>query len=256
MKRLHRHRFNLIEILIALGILAIGMVAVLGLFPVGFATTRDAMAESSSADAADQMLHMWQYKLKTPSNWTKFIGGSDPTPTSPPNPTTGASTDSTAIPAAKQSQNNVITTQSWGASSTSAEWDLIEPFTAGCVIKDNTVPGLYKIIRFVHTTSDAIPSGLAKDEPFYDATQDILDFEAVAKVWKERFWVDSNNNNKRPPQYVGETGTNIDPAEDPAELLNYGRAVVLNLEISWPANQPDPAKRKKALYRLELFNGN
>jgi Tfp pilus assembly protein PilV len=232
MKRLHRHRFNLIEILIALGILAIGMVAVLGLFPVGFATTRDAMAESSSADAADQMLHMLQFKLKQKNtvgvyqNWIDMVGTS--------------TTSGTGIPTVPATQSDVVI-PAWSlATPAAANWAQIEPFTAGCVIKDASTVGLYKIIRFVHTkASDVIPAAGnsdAKDEPFYSASDDILDFEAIAKVWKEKF--------------------NVDPASGAAGELTWDKAVVLNVEISWPANQPDVSKRKKALYRLELFNGN
>ena len=129
MKTVKKQAFNLIEILIALGILAIGMVAVLGLFPLGFATTRDAMAESSSADAADQMLHMLQFKLKDQTVWTNIIVNHQ-------------------IPSTKPVAN-------WntGLPDSDTAWARIEPFTAGCVLKKETsagvyTPGLYKIIRF------------------------------------------------------------------------------------------------------------
>jgi type II secretory pathway pseudopilin PulG len=233
MKWVRHQRFNLIEILIALGILSIGMVAVLGLFPVGFATTRDAMAESSSADSADQMLHMLQFKLKQKDsfgvyqNWIDMVGT-----------TSGPGAGLPTAPAAEVP----ISIKDWNPAlaATDAKWLLIEPFTAGCVIKSST-PGLYKIIRFVHTTpATVIPNvpspgaaNPASGEPYYYANEDILDFEAIAKVWKVPFTVDGTA----------------------AGNLGWDRAVVLNVEISWPANL-EYAKRKKALYRLELFNGN
>jgi prepilin-type N-terminal cleavage/methylation domain-containing protein len=221
MKTVKKQAFNLIEILIALGILAIGMVAVLGLFPLGFATTRDAMAESSSADAADQMLHMLQFKLKDQTVWTNIIVNHQ-------------------IPSTKPVAN-------WntGLPDSDTAWARIEPFTAGCVLKKETsagvyTPGLYKIIRFADKTpEETIPAGnAAEGEPYYNSTADIIDFEAIAVVWKEPFWVDLNN----------------DGIHQVSEDLGYDRAVVLNVEICWPANLPDISKRKRALYRLELFN--
>lgn len=48
--------FNMIEILLALAVIAIGMTSVLGLFPVGLNASRNAVAENCSADIADQMV--------------------------------------------------------------------------------------------------------------------------------------------------------------------------------------------------------
>lgn len=243
MKRVRNYRFNLIEILIAMGVLAIGMVAVLGLFPVGFATTRDAMAESSSADAADQMLHMLQYKLKNQIEWTALIG-TDADPGSIPE-YAGLGLPATPIPPTWTNNTGFVDINTaWNSSvpPDDAKWLLLEPFTAGCVIMPNdptTVKGRYKILRFADrklVDTDPVevipartlpPENKAAGEPYYNAASDILDFEAIALVWKEHFSV----------------GT----------PLNYEKAVVLNVEISWPANQPY-LKRKKALYRLELFN--
>lgn len=49
-------RFNLIEIALAIGILAIGMTAIVSLFPLGFQETRDSVGENYSSEAADSML--------------------------------------------------------------------------------------------------------------------------------------------------------------------------------------------------------
>jgi type II secretory pathway pseudopilin PulG len=50
------HFFNMIEVLLALTVIAIGMTSVLGLFPVGLNASRNAVAQNMSADVADQMV--------------------------------------------------------------------------------------------------------------------------------------------------------------------------------------------------------
>ncbi len=51
----HKH-FNLIEIALAIAILAIGLTAIVSLFPVGFNEIRDSIGENYSSEAADSML--------------------------------------------------------------------------------------------------------------------------------------------------------------------------------------------------------
>ena len=48
--------FNMIEVLLALTVIAVGMTSVLGLFPVGLNASREAIAQSCSADVADQTI--------------------------------------------------------------------------------------------------------------------------------------------------------------------------------------------------------
>ena len=49
-------KFNLIEIALSLGILAIGLTAIVSLFPLGFQEIRDSIGENYSSEAADSML--------------------------------------------------------------------------------------------------------------------------------------------------------------------------------------------------------
>jgi len=80
LRRRVRHCFNMIEIVIAMGIIAIGVIGVMGLFPIGVNANRDAMAENYAADSAQQFLQMFAHWLKsdtlvTPSKtaWEVFI---------------------------------------------------------------------------------------------------------------------------------------------------------------------------------------
>ena len=57
MKQFRRHPFTLVEILIALGICAIGVCSIMVLFPIGASASRDAAMVGYASNAADQMLH-------------------------------------------------------------------------------------------------------------------------------------------------------------------------------------------------------
>jgi len=70
--------FNLIEVTLAIGIVAVGMAGLMALFPIGFNATRDAIGESYSADTADQLLHVMAYQVKQSSaDWNSLLGVND-----------------------------------------------------------------------------------------------------------------------------------------------------------------------------------
>jgi type II secretory pathway pseudopilin PulG len=68
--------FSLVEVVLALGILGIGLVQVMRLFPVGLSSVRDAVAERYAADSADHFLHQIALQLKNSSNeyanWQRY----------------------------------------------------------------------------------------------------------------------------------------------------------------------------------------
>lgn len=71
-----RVAFSLVEVVLGLGLIAFGIVSILGLFPVGLSATRDAISESYAADSVDEFLHFLASRLKDPSsdfqNWNDF----------------------------------------------------------------------------------------------------------------------------------------------------------------------------------------
>ena len=71
-----RRAFNMIEVVLGMGLIAFGMISTLGLFPVGLTANRDSIAESYAADSADQFLHYFAVRLKMSDNdyenWTQF----------------------------------------------------------------------------------------------------------------------------------------------------------------------------------------
>ena len=81
---MRRSQFNMIEVVLALGVVAIGAVSLMALFPVGFGAGRDAAAESFAADSADQFLHWFAARAR--NNWSTFMQGGSafPLPTQKP----------------------------------------------------------------------------------------------------------------------------------------------------------------------------
>ena len=58
-----RHPFNLVEIALATAVLAVGVSAVLALFPVGASTSRSAVAENAVANIAEYMMSDLQTRI-------------------------------------------------------------------------------------------------------------------------------------------------------------------------------------------------
>jgi type II secretory pathway pseudopilin PulG len=74
-----RHPFNLIELMLALGVIVIGLVSVLALFPIGANANRDAAAENYASQAAEQTLSlMAKYITTSDANWVTFVSGGSP----------------------------------------------------------------------------------------------------------------------------------------------------------------------------------
>jgi len=168
--------FNMVEIAIALAVVAIGVVSIVALFPVGLEATRDAIADSYAADAADSFLHYKTGQLKT--SWV--------------------------LTNIKSDQSLVPTTTPSGAGVTM-------PGTSTTIIDGSN--GTFLI-------------------------QQGADFSGVFRMW----W--------SPVFYSYYNGT-----QWTSDDLLPGKAIGLNLEVSWPAQAPYD-KRRRALYYLEVFNPN
>ena len=61
--QLRKFQFTLVEVLIAMGICIVGVVSIMGLFPVGANATRDANMAFYADQAAEQMLYFTQYAV-------------------------------------------------------------------------------------------------------------------------------------------------------------------------------------------------
>lgn len=75
-----KHNFSLIEIMVALGVVLIGICSVMVLFPVAANASRDSAVEIESAHAAEQFLNYMKYQFENNPAWlANRIDSSKPT---------------------------------------------------------------------------------------------------------------------------------------------------------------------------------
>ena len=156
------HSFTMIEIVLALGVITIGVIAVLGLFPVGLNAGRDAVAESHACEAADQFLHYVEFCIRNDldedgnavaDGWEYWIWDGNTTQEIPG--TAAAPNDQTlSLPA-------------WGLWQNGTMHDI---GTAG--------DGIYKIVTFVDSPPSTPPT-----PPL--SAGDIRDFQGILAIWQE-----------------------------------------------------------------------
>ena len=72
-------KYNLIEITLSIGILAIGITAIMSLFPLGLQETKGSIAENYSCEAADSMLAFIARESYNSARWNELFGTSGDT---------------------------------------------------------------------------------------------------------------------------------------------------------------------------------
>ncbi len=156
--------FNIVEIVLAIGVIGIGLASVMALFPVGSNAMRDAMATGYSANMADQMLHQLEQVAR--NNWSGVIdtGGSnkflrDGYPSSP-----------------------ASTLEDFDYSG--AGVDCFDTPRKTIYYESGSNDGVYKILSF----SD-------KDGDGERDSDETVDFQAIMVLWKKR--IDINGDGSR-----------------------------------------------------------
>ncbi|MCF7854074.1 MAG: hypothetical protein K9N51_04690 [Candidatus Pacebacteria bacterium] len=172
---LSRHRiryFNMIEVTLALGVIAIGVVSILALFPVGANASRDAMASTYATGAADELLHMLENNIRAPGGWTTYVWDS----------------------AAGNDDNSVLLENR--PSDGAVDWDNFNIETSGDALNERetlyqfgtagtTQTRRFKIIQY----SDQDGGTAGK----YDPGTDILDFEGIMVIWRSQVVINSTS---------------------------------------------------------------
>ena len=207
----------MVEILLALGVIAIGICSVMVLFPVGANASRDSIMEEYAATSAEQMLNMINFRLhmydagtgSTTKYWNDYIGT---TPEGNGSLTTGSTgrpsdTDIAAL--------DLSDATGWSSGTTAL---LGGTALQGSIFAQSGSSNTYFQI-VVHKDEDNASLNAIDESK--------IDFRALAV-----FWVDKVNFNGTP--------------------LDYTYAARLNLEVSWPVEIPY-ASRQKAYYTLEVF---
>lgn len=231
--------YNLVEVILALGVCAIGVVSIMALFPIGSAAARDASMETYSANVADEMLQFIKYRLhevdpthdiptaqaKINARWTKIVGSD----TSDISHYEGTALDNFLNTVTDPTK--LDSTTEWRApSETDGLFDGTFD-TNESIFQLNSDKGIYQLI--VHHNESGVKFG---DVDGTDSTKDFamnVDFRAIAYLWKEKIVIDQSS------------------ATLPLEVP-YTTGARLVMRVTWPAELP-LAARQRADYVLEVF---
>jgi hypothetical protein len=95
---MRRNKYNLIEIALSIAILAIGLTAIVSLFPVGFQEMRDSIGENYSTETADSMFAFIAREAYDEDTWNYlFVTGGGAIPSSKPSTVLTSSTGWTQL---------------------------------------------------------------------------------------------------------------------------------------------------------------
>ena len=220
-------RFNMIEIALALVVLAIGLSSVLILFPIGANAGKSSVTDNNLANVAEQVVSYLQASLSTPANWTR----------------SGDTAGSTLSEFAANPADGAVPTGESGFTDTN------QP---GLKKKDNST---YIYRQYTKTPDPANPS----------SNIELVDFEVMVRVGLDTstmldqyypLLTTTGDKWKKLSEYsrnsVEPSGNNMG-ANASATLSKCYRTLIM--EFSWPIEAPW-ANREKRIFRLEMFNEN
>lgn len=228
-------RFNLIEIALALVILAIGLSSVMVLFPVGLNASKSSIADNNLGDVAERVAAYVQAKYTSSGKW----GGS------------GAFADENAIKTFDPEGTSSPTADKFGTSEADGMDGLFE-------YTDTT--GTYYLYRQYSNAS----KGNGGNNGNADRA---VDFEAMVRVgWDaatlgNQYYLDLDTSN--PAQFKSYSrATSSDATLNGSPMAGKTGSAILGMccrtliiEISWPADV-DWANREKRIFRVEIYNEN
>ncbi len=234
-------RYNLVEVILALGVVAIGVVSIMALFPIGANASRDASMETYAANTADEMLQFIKYRLKevddddtqdkVDERWEKLIGDDDDSGVIKKKPTN----DSDVRTILNVEKDDLDKKTVWVKPDIDIFGDIFN--STHTIYQHHTNKQLFQLLS--HRNSDDIELGDTNDS---DSTKDFatnVDFRAIAYIWKEQIVMDQTL------------------ASD--SKVDYKSGVRIIVRVTWPAEiQFDDADttynaRQKADYVLEVF---
>ena len=214
--------FNLVEILLALGVVAIGICSIMVLFPVGVNANKDAAIDTDSSNIADQALHFVSYMFSTKfssddtewSNHYNYI----PVNNSP---------DHESI------RENLLKGSSWYDSDSSENSN--SPLYGATwfkttIYENKSNQAVYQIIGH-RNADDTLKLG---DDGF----EENVDFRAIMVLTRSQIVFDENLAESNPNKYI-----------------DYRYGFRLTAEISWPAERPY-AQRKVTSYSINIYRNN
>ena len=252
-KRLIRHYFNMVEIALALAVLAIGMSSILVLFPVGINANKSAIADNNLADIGEYL--MGYLRAGCAAEWAKIAKDKKEAEEA-----AEAGGDPVSAPSENEFffSNKIATSynqvKDLGEPKNSTKYQGIDPLSDDYK-KDGDLWITDNLYWLKINETDPIKKKYKNSVFLYkQMTGDIVDFAAVVKVWREEYSFyalnPEDNDYTRVTVSPGTSGS-VDPDSDSDSVNLY--ATVLCIEISWPAQAPYD-QREKRLFRQEIFN--
>ncbi len=223
-------RYNLVEVILALGVVAIGVVSIMALFPIGANASRDASMETYAANVSDEMLQFVKYRLKLVEDeeneqdkidkrWKDLVGTDTEEGAITETKPTKAKLD---VEVAKLDDTGV-----WKTPDTDIFGDIFEK--THTIYQHDTDKQVFQLLS--HRNSDDVKLGDTDSDPKKDFATNV-DFRAIAYIWKEQIIIDQTQ------------------ASD--SKVSYKSGVRIIIRVTWPAELPYDA-RQKADYVLEIF---
>ena len=208
-------QYNLVEVILALGVVAIGVVSIMALFPIGASASRDASMETYSSNAADEMFHMLQFMAlndgdTVEDSWNKWIK------------------NDTKLDSSKPDYDDADTDKD--------KWERLGDTTKG--IDGNIFQakpakkGVFLLISHHDSSADkdATLADAGDSESDNTITYEKVDFRAVVLAWKEK--------------------VREDPTDDSKDI-DFDEAAKLVIEVSWPEEMPYD-RRQKHYFSYEI----
>ncbi|MBR6470546.1 MAG: hypothetical protein IKS83_01995 [Victivallales bacterium] len=206
--------FTLVEVLIAMGICVVGVVSIMGLFPVGANTARDANMAFYADQAADQMLHFTKFAVLEDSSSTNAVFLALTGFGSNINSSSGYTAQSKPGGAAEPADWSTVDSVADNAAFSGLTEQYVKMLAnSGTEIKAHGT-SVYRVGFFTHGDDD-----------------DYEDFACVVRMWATPVFVD-------------------EMAATPSHAIP--RAATFHLEVSWPAELPY-ARRQTAEYAFDVF---
>ena len=219
-KRFIRHNFNMVEIMLAVIVIALGITGTFVLFPVGVNANKSAVADNSIADIAEYVTAFARAEVLAGSqndSSTKEFGSR----------ITGYFNQDGANPAESKDYYQAISVDDPGSGWSDSASDSV-------ILKHQSASGVYLVRQL---------SG-PEDNRF-------VDFAAVARVYLDNG--DTNGTGLTGAFFPNANAEMVETAsgDDNNELKKFFIPAVL--ELSWPATVPI-AEREKRYFRFEIFN--
>ena len=229
------YKFNMVEIALAIAIIAVGISAILVLFPIGINATRAAMDENSSSDVAEHIanfvkgkhLARWKAEFDTWNNGGKTGTLKFDPPASPIWPTNKPNTPGESdTPAEEPGYTNKNTTPYSG---------LQKYTTAGCY--------------YFNRVSPEGEETFAAQVKIWSVSSDIITAADSTSAKCPIYVPDAAN--EFAPKVVGTGGIELQSSTGSVEFGSFAQSAMV--EISWPANRPED-ERTKRVFRVDVYN--